>query len=206
MRKRTKEQRENDLNFIAPLLLKGMSYRAIAKELGANRDYEVSMAGVAQDGKVLVAQWHKETLTLITKAKARELAKIDNLEQTYWAAWERSLTPQRKKTVRRGGDMVRDAESGERRLLTPDYVREEETIAHRVGDPRWLAGIERCIAVRIKLLNLDKQPAQLPGEGGDVSEYAAPEIRDINFTVRPRRDREAIEEAHEVEEEQNLIE
>lgn len=197
---RTKEQRENDFNFITPLLLKGMNYRQIAKELAANRDYQITLVSVANDAKALCGQWHKEAMATLAKGKARELAKIDNLEQTYWAAWERSLQPQRKKTVKRGGDMTANPETGERRLLNPDYVREEEAIVQRVGDPRWLAGVERCIAARVKLLNLDKQAGALPGEGGDVSEYTAPEVRDITFTVRPRRDTEAHEEAHEIDE------
>jgi hypothetical protein len=203
---RTKQEREQDLIFIAPFILKGVGYTQIAKELAANRTYEISVKSVTKDAKAIVDQWHKETLATLSKAKAREIAKINNLERVYHEAWERSCQPLRKKVVKRGGDMVTDPQTNERRLLNPNEVREEETMVQRVGDARFLLGIERCIAARVKLLGLDKQAAELPGQGGDVSEYTAPEVRDITFSVRPRRDREAIEEAEEIgEDEQRLL-
>jgi hypothetical protein len=71
----------------------------------------------------------------VAKQRAKELARLDNLERTYWEAYERSC--QRSETA-----------------------SEKQ---QRDGNPRFLEGIQRCVALRCQILGLidKKETARL---------------------------------------------
>ena len=124
---------------IASLYVRGYTQAEIAQRVG------VSQQQVSYDLKVLVEQWRQEATALLDEARARELAKIIQVERECWAAWEASKGEQQITTVA-GQTGVGQTHAAIRKQ--PSY-----------GDPRYLAGIQWAIDRRCKLLGLD-QPVQ----------------------------------------------
>ena len=84
-RKRTNIQKEDDRREIASLYLHGKTQQVIADRLHMTRQM------VGYDLKAIQRRWREDTARDLDADKARELAKIDELERTYWVAWESSL-------------------------------------------------------------------------------------------------------------------
>lgn len=82
--RRTKFQIEDNRRDITRLYLRGKIQPEIAELLG------ISRAMVAYDLKAIQEQWRGDTVRDLDADKAWELAKIDELERTYWAIWESS--------------------------------------------------------------------------------------------------------------------
>ena len=135
--KRSAFQVEADRAAIATLYLQGQTQHLIAQRLG------ISRAMVTYDLRVIQRRWRAETVRNLDEYKARELDKIDNLERTYWEAWERSLeTRETSTTSMRAG-------------VAAAFLHKEP----RDGNPAFLVGVQWCIDRRCKLLMLDPQPA-----------------------------------------------
>jgi hypothetical protein len=134
---RTPLERERDLRETAALYLRGLSQVEIAQRLNVSRQQ------IGYDLKVLQRRWQESALADFNAKKAAELAKMDELERTYWEAWERScqareVTTQEK--MQASGGQTDDA-----RLKAG--VRKEQ----RDGNPEFLRGVERCIEMRCKI-------------------------------------------------------
>ena len=71
-------------SLVAEMYLKGYFQADIAKKLG------VTQQQVSQDLKVIYKNWKNSAVRNFDELKDRELVKIDNLETTYWQAWEGS--------------------------------------------------------------------------------------------------------------------
>jgi hypothetical protein len=80
--KRSKLERERDLQRISHEYLHGKTQQEMAQQFG------VSQAQISYDLKILQKRWFKSSLENIAAVKARELAKIDALERAAWDAWE----------------------------------------------------------------------------------------------------------------------
>jgi hypothetical protein len=121
---------------VASLYLLHHTQRQIAEALGC------SLGTVNSDLKAVEADWKERAALDLQARKAEELAGIDNQEREYWEQWEESKKPVKKgyaRTIRgKGGDRTE--------------VREVEE--SRDGDPCFLAGVQRCIDQRCKLLGL----------------------------------------------------
>lgn len=138
---RSKIQIARDRKRIAELYLKGWLQADIATELG------VDQSTISRDLKAIQGGWQESVLVDFNEAKGRELAKIDQLEITYWEAWDRSLDEFKSKTVKAKGTNKKEvAKNAEQTIKTED----------RNGDPRFLQGIQWCIEKRCKLFGLDK--------------------------------------------------
>lgn len=122
---------------IARLYLQGHTQSAIALQLS------IDQSTVSRDLKEIRAMWRDSTLRDFDEAKSIQLAKIDALEATYWEAWMRSLTTREAITNESG-------ESDAKGAFTKTITRREVML----GNPAYLAGVERCIAERCKLLGL----------------------------------------------------
>lgn len=133
--KRSKIRRERDRVRIAKWYLQGRPQADIAEELGVSRPQ------ISYDLKAIQKEWLKSSLIDFNDAKARELAKIDNLEITHWQAWDRSNKAKRTETTTVRG------EDGETISIT---IKEEQL----TGDKRFLDGVESCIDKRIKIFGL----------------------------------------------------
>ena len=130
--KRTKFQREADLQKIAGLYLTGKTQDAIAQELG------VTQQQISYDLKTIQERWRKSALVDLNEAKQRELERIDVLEREYWQAWENSKGEQSRSTASKAGEATR-----------AQVVKFESA-----GDPRFLAGVQWCVEQRCKILGL----------------------------------------------------
>lgn len=169
MAKRSKDQRERDLQDVARLYLEGRTQFDIALRLSADssRRYTVTQQTVSNDLREIRRRWQESTLRDFDMAKALQLAKIDRMETEAWDAWHRSIG---KRRVTSAG---RDSSAGGGREHA--QVRTED----QFGDPRYLATIQRCIDQRCKLLGLDApmkvaptNPAGTEPYKGDTSDTA----------------------------------
>jgi hypothetical protein len=130
-------ERERDLRETAALYLRGLTQLEIAQRLNVSRQQ------IGYDLKVLQRRWQESALADFNAKKAAELAKMDELERTFWEAWERSCQAREVTTQERtqGGE----GQAEEARLKAG--VRKEQ----RDGNPEFLRGVERCIEMRCKI-------------------------------------------------------
>ena len=175
--RRSTVQREHDLAVIAERYLHGYRQQDIAIEL------DLSQPTVSNDLQTLYGRWQESALMDVDEAKARELARIDELEYTYWQEWEASKAPKEitatKKTSRpddQGKPMPEKAEAS---------IRKEE----RLGDPRYLAGVQWCIQRRCAILGIDApQHTKLTGTGeGGAFKHEHTEMTPENLAEGRRR-------------------
>lgn len=177
--KRSKIQREADLQTLAALYLQGYSQTAIAEKLS------ISQSQVSLDLKRLYKTWRDAALIDFNEAKQRELARIDELERAYWEAWRRSVgrvVERNKKTIKGGPN---------------EGTTDERRARKQAGDPQYLQGVERCIAMRVKLLGLlepegDDWRAALIRAGHDGASIGATLAGLIGAARASTNDREAI--------------
>lgn len=138
--KRTRHERESDLERISELYLMGKRQVDIAATLG------VAQSQVSYDLKEIHERWRERSALNLDERKRIELARLDVLERVYWEAWEKSCNERVRKGVARNS-------AGD----TRSNVTTETTI----GNPSFLAGVERCIELRCKLLGLFALPKGL---------------------------------------------
>jgi hypothetical protein len=107
----------------------------------------LSQQMVSIELKKIQAEWLERGLQDFDALKSAELAKLDLLERTYWAAWEASKKElsSRTQNIKQSGG--RDARPESQQLI----IRTDE----RVGDKRWLEGVQWCIAKRAEILGLN---------------------------------------------------
>lgn len=133
--KRTKFEREDDYVTITRLYLQGKTQQEIADELKLSRQQ------IGFDLKTIQRRWRESTTINIDEAKQRELSRIDELERTYWQAWERSVEQRtRTSTEKVSGENGRSKAS----------VQKEDML----GNPAYLAGVMDCIKERCKILGI----------------------------------------------------
>lgn len=122
-----------------------------------------------------IDQWKENKAALIDNHKDIELAKINNLEATYWNAWENSLRVAKSKTSHKTKTDGR---------LNISRVAESED--HQGGDPQFLKGVQWCIEQRCKILGLDT-PAialQINNENNTQVNNNTTVIRRVVFKTR----------------------
>jgi len=141
--KRIQQQREQDLLFIERLYVRGISQREIATELGKVRPYTVSHKTIGRDIHTILDRWRQEMLHDVDQLKAAELARLNRLEREAWDAWDRSCTF-REKTL-----------TEQKTFKETEELREQQTREGLIGDPRYLATIQWCIAKRCEILGLN---------------------------------------------------
>lgn len=142
-RKRTKEQLARDRTEEARLWCQGRTLRQIAEEITASRPYRIGYTQVRNDMEAVLKEWRSERMDLMQDHVTAELARINHMEATAWAEWDRSrLDRQRKITKRTTGDAGAKDEAG-------------ITTEGRLGDPRYLATVQWCIERRCRMLGLD---------------------------------------------------
>lgn len=122
---------------VAEYYLKGTPQYKIADIL------KCSQSQVSRDLKQLSKKWLESSLMNIDEIKARELAKVDRAELEYWKGWERSMSIQTKKRVKKS-----DRAGGEHKEQSLEEIRS-------VGDPRFIDGVLRCIKQRSEILGIE---------------------------------------------------
>ena len=153
-KKRTPIQIEDDRREIASLYLQGKTQQAIAERLGMTRQM------VGYDLKAIQRRWREDTSRNLDEDKARELAKLDELERTYWQGWEDSLEQVTTETTSRA--VAGGGAGGGVGVTERAAIRREG----KQGNPTYLRGVIDCIDRRCKLLGLDS-PQKLEHSGVD---------------------------------------
>lgn len=151
--KRPKEVKEEHLNQIAKLYVRGTTQMDMAKMLG------VSQGQISSDLRLVLKKWQEERLHDIDRYKNEQLVRINAIEEEMWAAWEKSKTT--KKVIinkSKSGEMldVIDPVTGKMTKQQSDkYWRagttEEEPVS---GDMQYMNGIMWCVQERAKILGL----------------------------------------------------
>ena len=137
-----KLKREFALTRASELYLKGWMQADIAKDLGISAKTVSKLLGEVKK------RWLVNQIQNIEARKVMELERIDRIEREYWDAWEHSKKGQNKvistklKRTTMRGDSTEETE-GQEFLDTP-------------GDPRFLEGIQKCIALRSRILGLEE--------------------------------------------------
>lgn len=175
--RRTNLQIAQDRKEIAKLYLQGMTQASIAEKLN------LSPQTVSRDIRLITKEWTKVASLDLGKARQKELARIDALELEYWAEWERSKEETKSQTAKRvsrgpdkakGGQSEKDKTPAESLLESTAIVKTEE----RLGNPVYLAGIQRCIEIRVKLLGLNV-PEKVENYNFDFSKLSDEELNQL---------------------------
>jgi hypothetical protein len=117
------------------------------RQVDIGADLGISQPQVSYYLRKLMSEWRARAGLAMDEAQAVELARINQLEQTYWAEWERSRAPQRR-TIR-----VKEQRDTPQGPVSVD--RTLRSSAQRLGARTFLQGVEWCIAQRCKLLGLE---------------------------------------------------
>lgn len=154
--KRTTFEIECDRAEIAQRYLRRQTQHQIAEALGISRHM------VQDDLEAIQERWRKDTTRGLDQDKARELARIDELERTYWQAWERSqqekesFTQETESPTAEQIALMECAPDYDKTKPVPRVVTKEVSRREgQSGNPAFLAGVMTCIDRRCKLLGLD---------------------------------------------------
>jgi hypothetical protein len=174
---RTKFQIEQHRAEIAQRYLRRQTQHEIGAALGISREL------VEYDLRIIQQRWRKDTTRDFDADKADALARIDELERTYWAAWvtsqeDKEVTVQEQGTGGTGGNRAKA------------QVRKEG----QSGNPTFLAGVLTCIDRRCKLLGLDAPVRQevTGADGGPITISAVSTAREAvlsRLTLLAERER-----------------
>lgn len=175
--KRTKAEKQEHLNTLSRLYVKGATQMDMAKTLG------ISQGQISNDLKLLLKRWEEERIDSIDGYKHQQLLRINIIEEEMWAAWEKSKTT--KKVIinkSKSGEMSDgfDITTGKpTKLQTDKYWRagttEEEPVA---GDMQYMNGIMWCVQERAKIIGLyaPKKVAQTDPSGNHEAQTSAKEV------------------------------
>ena len=110
---------------------------------------------ISRDLLVIQKQWQEQTQLNLDEAKARELAKLDEIERQAWEAWEKS---------RKDAETMEVTGTAQGGKGKPETVR--KTTKGQAGDSRFLAIVLECQKRRAEILGLDA-PRKLEHGGID---------------------------------------
>jgi hypothetical protein len=138
---------------VASLYLRCKFQHEIAKEA------QVDRGTVSRDLKAVEAEWLKSGVMDLNAAKARALAKIDEIEREAWDAFKQSR--QDAETM----EVTGTTQGGKGK---PEKVK--KTTKGQAGDSRFLAIILDCVKRRCEILGLDapKQQEHQGTDGGPI--------------------------------------
>lgn len=156
--KRSKIERQRDKEIIAELYIKGKRQSEIAEIIG------VTQQQISFDLKSIQKDWLKNTAILLDEFKVKELAKLDQLEREAWEAWRRSIGKIETKTI-----IAKGLKQNEEGKISSNLIDQNTRVEEKIGDPRFLDIVIRCVEKRCKLLGLD-MPTKLAGvDGGPLT-------------------------------------
>lgn len=152
-RKRSEAEKERDLPVIASLYVRGFPIAKIQEHINKQypEDRQVSANLVKHDIRLIRKMWLESSLVDFNHMKAKELARLDEVEKELWDAWERSKanfvsteeTEHQGQVPLRAGIVVDITDRTTKR-------KEEE----RLGDLTIMQTIIKVIDMRCKLLGL----------------------------------------------------
>ena len=178
--RRTDLQIARDRKEESRLYLLGYSQAAIAEKLNLN------ISTVRRDLGMIEKAWSESGVMNLNEMRLRELARIDVLEFEYWSEWEKSKEPLKTKTAKqtkRAGGSSKNGKSGADDIEETAGLVDVESTAlvrteERLGNPAYLAGVERCIEKRCRLLGLNA-PERTANFNFDLSKMSDDELAEL---------------------------
>jgi hypothetical protein len=129
---------------VSELYLSGMRMSEIANvltpEFPQRSGKPIAFQTISTDIKKLRAQWRAAGVVNMNTKIEMELAKLDQMEQEAWIAWERTIGKIKVRTTKSGG---------------PNAGETTERVERSAGDPRFLSIIGDCVKKRCELLGLN---------------------------------------------------
>jgi hypothetical protein len=144
---------------VAEMYARAMTQGDIARHLG------VHQSTVSRDLEEIRAEWRVSRPKAFEDRVLDELARLDALERTYWLAWERSTKDAETRTAKTV-ETDWPGKAGNRDKASRKEASKREV--GKVGDPRYLDGVYRCINRRIELLGLDAPKRLDVTSGGEI--------------------------------------
>ncbi len=133
----------------------GLTQVAIADRINADRDYDLSQQTISNDIIAIQKGWLKSSLRDFDEMRAEQLGKVDRLEREYWRGWERSCEDAETTVKKQKGTLTKYEDEKTGRFAAERPAEQQQTSKGQAGNPSFLAGVERCIKRRCKLLGLD---------------------------------------------------
>lgn len=165
-RKRSKAEIERDKLEIARQYLEQKTQNDIKEWIAKNRPYTLSLAMISITLKGLFAEWREQAVNKIDELKARDLAKLLDVERTATEAWERSLQNSEKTTHEHDEVPIDPGKNyGSKKKPKKPVLRVSVIKENRDGDPRFLEIILKCIERRADILGY--RPNKKIEDGGE---------------------------------------
>lgn len=139
---------------VAEMVLTGRTQAEIAAEFGCTRN------AVKKLVDELEREWVLRRHAATDLHFGRQLAKLDRLEAEYWNAWRRSQVDYQRRASKSKKRPAKAMIAADGSIIpTPQSEETEASLVTeaQVGNPTFLAGIERVIDQRSKLLALYQQ-------------------------------------------------
>lgn len=130
---------------VTELYLQRKSQSEIAAIVG------VTQQTVSLDLKAVQKRWLESATFDFNTAVQRELAEIDMLEREYYQSWNASKV---EKIVKTSEQNDTTKPRGKKTVLASAKTKRGVKAEQREGDPRYLQGVQWCIAKRCELLGL----------------------------------------------------
>ena len=141
---------------------------------------KVGEATISDDLKALRKKWSDGPDKDHAAHQARELDRIDDLEQLAREAWKRSCKD--AETMHAGRTSGRAAKDG---TPLPDLVKSYKTMKGQAGDPRFLERIAWCVSERCKILGLHaKDQVEHTGPNGGPIQHEHATLTDAERLAR----------------------
>lgn len=136
---------------VAELYLRGKSQRMIAEDVG------FSVATVNRDLNYIQDRWKESALVDMDRAMARQLARLQQIEDELWEAWHKSKED-RETTKRKRKQVVAQGQDGEIQVEadTPTEVQMQRKTKASYGDTQIMNQIMKVVDRRTRLLGLDE--------------------------------------------------
>ena len=152
--KRSKAQREADLDRVAQLALEGKKQSEISVILSQERPYTLTQQTISKDLRFLEKCWRKQSFETIDFAKKLQLKSIGLIKKD---AWQRLQESKRPKTVSKQGTKERRGGGNGSSPSAESYawILKED----RYVDPRWHLVLLKCLEREAALLGLDAPKA-----------------------------------------------
>jgi hypothetical protein len=151
---RSEFERERDMVEEARLYLRGTPVREIQSVVEKQYpDRRLHKMSIYNDLKEIQSRWIQSSLMDFNEHKARELARIDQLESEYWKEYERSKQEFAKEESESSEDMVAFSAS-DGGVVPIQRSRHKKTTETRLGSKTYLEGVQWCIEARCKILGL----------------------------------------------------
>ena len=149
---RTSEELERDRVIIARMYVRGKSQHEMLLTINSlYPDRPISSKTINHELQVIRSSWLQSTLVDFNTAKAKELARLDEMESEAWSAWERS----KEKHIRIEYDVADDqVPFSVDKIANVTRKRKHKIIEATVGDIRYLDMIERAIKMRCDIFGL----------------------------------------------------